>query len=155
MENSAKSLFVCEEWSGCDSRSCENSSKSPHSCFISLAPTLHLFFNGRSFFPLFSLLYASIAELAQSTLLVLLLFCALPLFSAFPQNVRSSSVDAGNTELSRIDTSSSSGYKNVAYFVNWYAFSRIFTSQPVQHTHHATGPSTAAIFNPRILPPTF
>lgn len=78
---------------------------------------------------------ARIAELAQFALFVLLLCCGFPLFCAHPQNPRSSNLEAEDTKPSRIATRSISGYKNVAYFVNWYTLNSCFASQSVEHTY--------------------
>jgi len=77
----------------------------------------------------FSLSSTRTADLAQFTLFVLLLCCCLPLFYARPQNARSSNLEAENTTPSRRTTRSTNGYKNVAYFANWYALNSHFTSR--------------------------
>jgi len=122
---------------------------------VSLAPVLLYFLDATILsHALSSCSSARIAELAQLTLFVLLLYWLIHLLCVFPHNSVTSKPEFETATASRITSRATNGYKNVAYFVNWYVLNSHVPSQWVGHTHHTTGPSTAATSSPRTSPPT-
>jgi len=119
---------------------------------VPLAPALLCYLNGKVLsHVLSSCSSARAAELAQLTPFVLLLSWFIHLPYAYPRNPVTSKREGETATASRIITRSTNGYKNVAYFVNWYAFDNHSTLQSVKHTNKCNRAIYGRNFQPQNL----